>query len=277
MKHLSKIGGISFTILLFITCVEIPEQPEFNNPYFPNDPSYVPPEVYITDGPRDGDIVYSPYVSFWFEGNEMVSEYSYKMDEEKWSGWSASNEAAFESLGEGLHTFRVKGRNKAGVENENYSSRYFEVDAIQGPALWFSPRDQAVATGDTFRVKIMAEDMEDVMGLRIPVVYGGSPVELVDYKIFRSDTTFLRQNSGSVIGIVDTLDVYGTYIFNIAVVDGEPEGVSGAGPILALTFRANSPISTSIQFDYDCLYKDSQLYDYYFASDQLLPAVVEVY
>jgi len=276
MNRIFRIAAWLIPLFLQIACIEVPEEPDFHNPYFPNDPHYVAPEVYITDGPGEGDVIQGDYLTFRFDGNEVVTEYSYDLDDWGWSPWRMENMVSFELLDEGLHTFRVKGRTEAGIENDQFISRSFRVDAIHGPALWFSPREQTVNSGEEFTVRLMAEEVSDLMGLRVPISFDMSQLEMTEYKIFRYDNAFLRQNGGSVVALVDTLYNAGVYVFNIAVIDGEPEGVSGSGPIVELTFYAYSSQYTEIQFDTNCLYKDSYLNEYYFGYEQRYLAGVEV-
>ncbi len=67
-----------------------------------------------------------------------------------------------------------------------------------------------------------------------------------------------------------------TIIFNLAVVEGNPEGVSGSGALLKLHFQVSGSNYNIIEPTTDTKFNDSGLNTSYFSSDKLIPAEVEV-
>ena len=166
-QRMSTISLVSFATLILVCIVscESPDSVLEGNSFDPNDPSYQPPETTIVGGPEVGEIVGDADVAFSWNGNEGVTEYSYRLDEAArpdqgvWSGWAPATSATFELLNEGDYTFSVKARYPTGIQEAQPKTRTFTVDAVEGPALMLYPRSQTVQVGETFSVQVMLEDV----------------------------------------------------------------------------------------------------------------------
>ncbi|MEJ2050127.1 MAG: cohesin domain-containing protein [Calditrichota bacterium] len=275
MKRITFYYMVAVIISGLVSCEQLPDQPEFNNPYIPGDISYTPPMVDIVSGPQEDEILNSPMVTFSYEGNYTVVDFSYRLDDQMWSAWTSDQSVTYSALDEGKHTFQLRGRNMTGIEDSMNVSRSFQIDAVQGPALWFSPRSQSVNAGSEFTVTLMAEDMYDMMGVYAPVLFDENAVTLVDYSVWDNSGDYLTKNGGTVISLVDQGTTYGMVTFNLAMVEGSPSGVDGSGKLVTLTFRANSNQSTSIQIG-NARVTDSVLNNNILSGDYLMPAQVEV-
>lgn len=259
-----------------LACEQLPEAPEFNNPYMPGDISYTAPMVNITSGPQDNATVTSHTVTFEYDGSTGVVDFSYHLDEDTWSAWSGEKTATFSFLDEGVHTFWVRGRSVMGIRDTMNLSRTFTIDAISGPALWLSPRHQVVSAGSNFAVTLTAEEMNNMLGLYAPVKYDPNAVTLVDYNVLNADGTYLTKNGGSVIGMVEQSSSLGLIELNLAVVEGDPPGLEGSGKLVTLQFRANTSQTISIRLGAEARVTDGDLVTTYLSGEQLVPAQVEV-
>ncbi|HKJ69568.1 MAG TPA: cohesin domain-containing protein [bacterium] len=278
MKKLACFLSCTCFVLIMIACPEpLPDEPEFDNRLIPGDSSFVPPTVEIVSGPAENASVNSHTVTFQFRGNEVAEDFAYRLDDANWSSWTTQTSITLSYLNEGWHLFEVKARNLAGVEHDSLSvGRDFEIDDIRGPALWLYPRRQVVGSGSTFTLTLMAEELTDVMGIYAPVTFNSDYVRLEEYTIMSSSGDFLRKNGGSVLALVDTLDINGSFGFNLAVVEGDPPGVDGTGGLVRLTFRAVGTQNTSIQASDDSRFMNSAFNSTFPSGDQLVPALVEV-
>jgi len=259
-----------------IACEQLPGEPEFNNPFMPGDISYTAPMINIMSGPQNNEVVTVPTVTFEYDGNTGVTDFSYRLDEDDWSGWTGEKTVTFSFLDEGQHTFWIRGRNMMGVQDSMNLSRPFEIDAIRGPALWFSSRHRVVQSGTEFTVTLMAEEMYNLMGVYAPVMYDPDAVTLVSYNVLATDGAYLMKNGGSVIQLVDQEASLGLVGLNLAVVEASPPGLDGSGRLATLTFRANSPQQTTIRLGTETRVTDSDLVTNYLSRDDLFPAQVEV-
>ncbi|MGQ9454250.1 MAG: fibronectin type III domain-containing protein, partial [Armatimonadota bacterium] len=100
---------------------------------FTTRPDQTAPQTIITSGPPANGKTCSTTVDFCWTGSDdatPVAElvYSYKMDDQPWSVWTAEVCHQFTDLSEGLHTLMVKARDSMGNEDASPAVRYFYVD-----------------------------------------------------------------------------------------------------------------------------------------------------
>ena len=149
--------------LVFISCGEEPVE----NPYDPGSGDYDPPETTILSGP-DG-------ITQTFEGNDLVTEFSYRLDigtiQGTWSDWSAETTVSFINLDEGAHTFNVKGRYSDVDEDASPATATFTIDAVTGPSIRFFPRSPSASINSVFSVDVVAEEVEGVSGIEVELEF----------------------------------------------------------------------------------------------------------
>ena len=66
---------------------------------------YISPTINLLTDIASGDTVYSETVTISCEGNELVSEYRYKLDAFSWTNWDEDVAITLEYLDEGIPTF----------------------------------------------------------------------------------------------------------------------------------------------------------------------------
>jgi hypothetical protein len=107
------------------------------------------PQTIITSGPPANGKACSTTVDFCWSGNDDATPiaelvYSYKVDDQPWSEWTAEVCRQFTNLAEGLHTFMVKAKDSVGNEDVSPAIRYFYVDltppTISEGSITASPR-----------------------------------------------------------------------------------------------------------------------------------------
>ncbi|MDH7602642.1 MAG: fibronectin type III domain-containing protein, partial [Armatimonadota bacterium] len=107
------------------------------------------PQTLITSGPPENGKACSTTVDFCWSGTDDATPvaqlvYSYKMDDNPWSDWTAEVCRQFTNLSEGLHTFMVKAKDNVGNQDATPAVRYFYVDltapTISEGSVTASPR-----------------------------------------------------------------------------------------------------------------------------------------
>ena len=99
-------------IIVFWSCEEIVVDQD--NPLDPGNPDYESPFVNIISGPSGGEVIDEPQVTFEWEGNELVTEYRQKFDEQAWGDWSNQTSVVLQYLDEGDYSFAIQSRYASG-------------------------------------------------------------------------------------------------------------------------------------------------------------------
>ena len=245
----SIIVGAAAALLVVFAC-QSPDAPDLGNPLDPSDPDYTPPSTAIVTGPDDAATVTDADVTFTWRGSDRVSEYRYRWDEGEWSDWAAGTSATLELLDEGEHAFAVVGRYPTGAEQALPTARTFVVDAVKGPALMFRPRKVVVATGDTFTVDLMAEEVGDLMLAHVVIDFDGDALVLDSVK----QGGFLAEAGGSVVFLDDATP--GRVLVDAGVAEGDPAGVSGTGVLATLAFRAAVATTSALEIPSGAAFRD---------------------
>ncbi len=226
---------VSFVVLvLLIGCSSHEELQPPDNPFDPGNPDYVSPNVDITNGPCEGEIVETTTVAFEWQGNELVTEYSYKLDDNAWSEWSDATSIDLEYLDEGQHRFSVNGRYESLTEDDTPAAVTFSVDAVQGPGLRVYPLFSEVSVGSSFDVYVYAEEVEGVVFAEIQVSYDPTII------------AFSQHETGDMLGdvsdnsILIVEDNLGVLDISLATNFIDQAGISGTGALVNLTFTGNA-------------------------------------
>lgn len=234
-KH-SRILMFAVTFILVQCTLVEDELPQIGNPLDPNDPNFIPVETIILEGPADNDTLTTHTVTFRWSGNENVVEYSTQLDGQGWQEWSVDTTLSFSYLDEGIHTFKVKGRYHEEAEDETPASRLFVIDAVQGPALIFSPRLQEIAGGSIVSIDVYAEEVQDLIALNAIIEFDKEYLKFESATVYEGSLDLLTKNGGSVSRILKQEDGLNAINANLAIVGGSPYGVSGSGSLIQLRF-----------------------------------------
>ena len=215
------------------------------------------PDTKIVSGPSDGETVQVLPVVFAFQevGIEGTVEFSWRLNtagqQGSWSAWSKQTQASLDALDEssfaGEYSFQVRSTSVAGDVDSTPASRRFIVDAIQGPALWLTPREVETASGSEFQLQIVAEEVTDLMLAHLVVKFDPSKLELVSVEAV---TEFFQKNGGTLVWPEPR---FGNNFVDIStgVALGNPPGVDGTGTIGLLKFKAKASGTTQVEFDPD--------------------------
>lgn len=243
----------SLLVVFLWGCLEAPQKPELHNPLSE------PPETTILEGPDEGETVRSAQVGFRWQGNtRFVREFQYRLDGSAWSTWGPGTSATL-VLDEGEHTFEVKSRippeqDVPGIEEVVPELRGpFVVDALQGPALWLSPRQVSVKVGETVALKVMAEEVTDLMLAHLEVRYDQTRLNWVEAQA----GTFLGLNGAEVLEFEKPDQARALGILDLGAAGGQPHGVSGSGVLAELRFRATARGNAEVRLGDSTQVRDS--------------------
>jgi len=245
-----------FVLILYIILIscESPERlPNPFNPYDPGSPDYEAPKSIITGGAFDGDTINTSTVTFTWVGNEITGDFSYRLNDSNWSGWSQDTSVTYDYLNEESYQFDVRARsdNVAKLVGDT-TSVTFTADAVEGSSLMFYPRYKTLSVGSTEIVEIRAEEVVDIMGAEIGISFDPSKIEIDSV----SSGNFMQKNGGELIFFKEIDNPTGM-INIVSVTAGRTiPTVSGTGVIATLFIKGISTGIAQLEFTDICIYRD---------------------
>ena len=146
-----------FAAVLLYSC----DLPTFDvdNPFDPQNPSYVAPSVTINSGPNENELITAPSAAFSWVGNTEGMTFRYFVDADLKQDWDDINSVLIEYLDEGAHQFGVQGKYPTGDASDTVIVN-FNVNAVTGPSLLFLPRKQISPAGGKLQFDILAEEVD---------------------------------------------------------------------------------------------------------------------
>jgi plastocyanin len=233
--------------LFFVTCEKL--EPEADNPLDPDNPDYDPPEVLISEGPAEGEIVDTSAVTFQWTGNELVTSYRYRFDSEVWSDWTSNTSASYYYLDEGDYSFSVQSQYETG-DTSVVLNVSFVVDAVTGPALMFYPRRHEAQVGETVTFQILAEEVSNLAAAEFSISYDPDEIEIT--AIYEGS---IFTDLGNVFFLVDN-GSEGEATISTAVWGESSPSAEGTGVLAALEVKAKVTGSLVVSFDGSEVFRD---------------------
>ena len=228
------------TLLFVFNCEDT--APIRDNPLDDEGGDYVAPTISLIDI-VDGDTLYSESIEFFWEGNELVVEFRYKLDSFSWTDWNESSSATLSYLDEGDHQFSVQSRYLNG-DTSNVASVSFVVDAVAGPSLMFYPRRHFAQAGETVTFQIIAEEVTNLMMSEIHLEYDPSMLELMSI----SQGSFFQNGQNSIF-LFETNTEAGAVQINTTLLDGDTPSVSGTGDLAEIQVKLLQSGSATVSFN----------------------------
>lgn len=241
-RSISRDLALALSYILIILTVSCDEGID-DNPYDPDGSDYIEPDTFIETGPGNGTVLSVDYLDITFSGNELVTEYSHRLDldgaEGEWSEWSAEQSLTLLNLDEGSYTFLVMGRYSEQDQDPSPAEVSFTVDALGQNALRVFPRSSYAGVGETFAIDIYAEEIENIAGIALTLAYSAQSLELAG-EIEKG--AFLEAFTGTDI-FIDTSEP-GQVTVTIGITDNESGGaLTGSGPLFSVPL---SPLSAGL-------------------------------
>jgi hypothetical protein len=243
LKIVKTIGVILgfIPILVMLSCVTTPEEPEFDNPLDPDVPDYVPPFTTLVTVVED--VITTSSLALTWRGNELGCEYAWRLDDDDFTDWLTDTTLTLEYMDEGDHVFEIKCRYPTGDEEATPLRVEFTVDAVPDQSLLLYPYRVEVASGQPLEVEMRAHGITGLTGLEVNLAYNGTSL--------RPDTAltgpFLAKEGGNTIAFSE---VGSAWNVSTGVAQGPATGVDGSGAILTYRFEvlsvANSTLTLTV-------------------------------
>ena len=173
MKNYSLV--IYIILMIFFSCEDV--QVEKDNPLDPDGGEYEAPTINLSTL-SEGDTLFSESINLVLDGNDLVSEYRFKLDQFDWSDWSIDSLITLEYLDEGEHSLSFQSRYSTG-DTSQVSNVTFFVDAVSGPSLMFFPRRHILEIGEEATFLLKVEEITSFMAGEIHLSYDPSKIEIV--------------------------------------------------------------------------------------------------
>ena len=235
-------------ILLFWSCEEIVVQQD--NLLDPGNPEYDPPVITFVSGPGGGETISTSEATFSWEGNDLVSEYRTKINNDPWGDWADHTSITLQYLDEGGYTFSIQGRYTT-EDTSAVISNNFSVDAVQGPALMFYPRANFSSVGSNVTFQVLAEEVTSLTAAQFNVTFDPSKLEIVSVT-----QGSLLQISGESIFSTDFDNQAGSLSVITAALGGDLPSVDGTGVLLELVLEVKATGTSNLEFDGTELLRD---------------------
>jgi len=222
---------ISILALFFLFACSDVEELTFDNELDPQNPTFTEPQTTLRPISQD-NFLKNNFVVEW-DGNISSMEFSHRLDQQPWSEWDIQSYTTLNYLDEGSHTFSVKGRYLSGYEEAVADSVSFIINAVTGPALRIAPLYKEATYGDLFSIDIMAEDLVNVAGVEVLLLFDAS---VLTYQRVEAGEFFTRAQ-GQVLEI-SKLKGANLVQIDIGAYDGDYPSASGSGIVATVFFNS---------------------------------------
>ena len=221
------------TFIFLLSCED--NIPARDNPLDDKSEDYIAPIINLLTDIADGDTLFSESFLLEYEGNELVSEFRYKLDNFDWIEWNEDASVLLDYLDEGAHQIYAQSRYLNG-DTSNILNINFIVDAVSGPALMFSPRRHFAEQNRSVTFQILAEEVSNLMASEIHLSYDITKIQIVSV----SQGSILENRDN--IFIVDyypheTATNIGFIKINTTLLDEDFSYLNGTGSIVDLTIK----------------------------------------
>lgn len=247
------LSGIT-TLLIVYSCniLTVPE-PDRDNPYDQENPDYTTPTATITSGPEDGGTVHSSEIDITWEGNEIAAEYSYRLNDGDWTGWSAQQSTSLEYLNEEQYQFQLRARADDAEKTVGDTTEIaFTVDAVDGPSLMIYPRYYSFLHTRQGTIQLRGEEISNVMGIEAIIQYDAEniTIQTVD------SGTLMTSNNGENIFFWEDHPDNGILEIVAVKAGGSAPTVGGSGVIATVQF-SGMPGETEVVFTDSSVFMDA--------------------
>ena len=116
-----------------------------------------------------------------------------------------------------------------------------EYTVSMGVDYTFSPTP--ISAGDTFTLSIHAENVTDLAGWQFDIAFNPTVLEVIDV----SEGDFLKTDGGNTLFQSGSIDNAAGKIEGLSAIRLSTQGVTGAGTVLQVTFKAKSPGETELE------------------------------
>jgi len=228
------------TFIFLLSCED--NIPVRDNPLDDESGDYVSPTINLVTSISDGDTLFVESLLLECEGNELVSEFRYKLDNFNWVEWSEDASVLLDYLDEGNHKFSAQSRYLNG-DTSDIVKINFVVDAVSGPALMFYPRRHFAEQNQSVTFSILAEEVTNLMASEIHLEYDPSKIQIMSV----SQGEFFQNGQNSIF-LYEINSELGLIQINTTLLDSETPSVNGTGSIANIEVELLQLETTTLTF-----------------------------
>jgi hypothetical protein len=237
MRHILFLG-----IFFLFSCEDISTF-DVDNPFDPQNPTYVAPSVTIKSGPSENEIINVPNTAFSWAGNTEGMSYRYFLDGKLKQDWIDTTSVLIDYLDEGAHQFGLQAKYPTGDATDTLYVN-FSVEAVSGPSLLFFPRKNISPSGTPFAFQILGEEVEDLAAASFKLNFNATLLQIDS--IIVGD--YIGNNAESIF-YKDFDNLAGTATVITALLGSNSPTFSGTASIAKIYGKVKSNGLSQIQFD----------------------------
>jgi hypothetical protein len=230
-----------FIFLFFFSCED--NVPIRDNPLDDESGDYVSPTINLVTSISDGDTLFVENLLLECEGNELVSEFRFRLDNLDWTEWNEDASVLLDYLDEGNHQIFAQSRYLNGDTSDIVNINFF-VDAVSGPALMFYPRRHFTEQNQSVTFSILAEEVTNLMASEVHLEYDPSKIQIMSV----SQGDFF-QNAQNSIFLYEINSESGDIQINTTLLDSDVPSIEGTGSIASLEVKLLQSGSSTISFN----------------------------
>ncbi|MBT5873664.1 MAG: PKD domain-containing protein [Candidatus Latescibacteria bacterium] len=208
--------------------------------------SVAAPEVRFASGPDEEQSANSRTATFELAAKRTSGavEFSTRLDGGQWSAWSEDPFVSYGGLEEsssfGLHEIEARARTFVG--ESAVATRFFSVDALQGPSIRIAPSEIEIDTGERLTIQVVLEEVSGVLGGNVILIFDPEKVSVTDVSMSRQAGSLVEETP-QISPFISNED--GRLVVGFAA-PGLDTGINGTGAIIDLVIVATSNSSIAI-------------------------------
>ena len=236
MRHI-----LFFGIFFLFSCEDISTF-DVDNPFDPQNPTYVAPSVTIKSGPSENDIINVSNAAFSWVGNAEGMSFRYFLNGELKQDWIDTTSVLLDYLDEGDYQFGLQSKYPTGDTSDTIYVN-FNVNAVLGPSLLFNPRKHVAVSGETVTFQILAEEVAGLSGAEFKINYDPSM-----FKVESVTQGGLFLSNTQSIFHVDYNNAVGSFSVLTAILDATTPSVTGTGVLAEVVVKLLNQGTNNLSF-----------------------------
>ncbi len=215
---------------------------DVDNPFDPQNPTYVAPSVTIKSGPSENEIITVPNTAFSWVGNTEGMSFRYFLNGKLKQDWIDTTSVLLDYLDEGTYQFGLQSKYPTGDASDTIYVN-FNVNAVLGPSLLFNPRKHVAVLGETVTFQILAEEVIGLSGAEFKVDYDPSMFQIESV----TQGTLFQSGTQSIFH-VDHNTTQGSFFILMAILDTETPSVDGTGVLAEVVVKLLNQGTANLSF-----------------------------
>jgi len=196
-----------------------------DNPLDPfNNPEYQKPEISFKSIINNGDTIFEDSFLFEMLGNELVSEYRYRINSDddpyidsngKWSDWSSNNFIDKKYPHTRTYELEAQSRYVTGDTSSIVKLNFSNINVNIG--LYLYPRNQTANNGEIFNLEVVTYNYKDdfprmeIAAVELEIVYDHTKAEFIESSVQTEANVSVFQDNPNTNTLKITLGKYSPF------------------------------------------------------------------